>query len=602
MLNYQPPLKDIEYVLGDLLDAPAVLQEIAAFSDMDKELMLQVLEEAGRFASEVVAPLNAKGDEQGCRYHEGEVKTPDGFAQAYAQFCEAGWPALPCHPEFGGQGLPNTLNCILYEMLSASNHAWTMFPGLLHGAYSCLYQYGSEALKAQYLPKIASGEWLATMGLTEPQAGSDLGLLRTRAVMQADGSALITGSKIFISGGEHDMTDNIVHLVLARLPDAPVGSKGISLFLVPKYLPEGDGLGQRNKVSCTGIEHKMGLHGSATTSLQFDDAIGYLVGEPNRGLAAMFVMMNSARLHVGMQGLGLAGAAYQSALVYAQERLQSRAAVRPASRSGQAADPIVLHPPMQRLLMTQRAYVEGGRMLAYWAALLLDTAEYHAEASKQTQAHDFLALVTPVIKSMLTDQGFAGASQALQVFGGHGYVRETGIEQYLRDARIPMIYEGTNEIQAVDLLLRKVLADKGKVLNAYLDGIADTAHAADSGAFKACAATLGALVEELRGLTQTIGQASVQDPALPHLIATDYLRLIGHVSLAWFWLRAALRSETLMDADPQLHASKQNTARYYFDFVLPETRQHLQIIENAIAASRQPGGNVFLPDVLNQYA
>lgn len=602
MLSYQPPLKDIEYVLGDLLDAPTAFKDIPAFAELDKELLMQVVEEAGRFASEVVAPLNAKGDEQGCRYQDGEVRTPDGFAQAYRQFCEAGWPALPCHPEFGGQGLPNTLNCILYEMLSASNHAWTMFPGLLHGAYSCLHQYGSEALKAQYLPKIASGEWLATMGLTEPQAGSDLGLLRTRAVMQDDGSARITGNKIFISGGEHDMTDNIVHLVLARLPDAPAGSKGISLFLVPKYLPEGDGLGRRNGVICTGIEHKMGLHGSATSSLQFDEAVGYLVGEPNRGLAAMFVMMNSARLHVGMQGLGLASTAYQSALAYAQERLQSRAAARPASRAGAAADPIVLHPPMQRLLMDQRAYIEGGRMLAYWAALLLDTAEHHPDAGQQAQAHDFLALVTPVIKAMLTDQGFAGASQALQVFGGHGYIRETGIEQYLRDARIPMIYEGTNEIQAVDLLLRKVLADNGKVLARYLDGIADTAQAAREGAFSDCAGALAKLVDDLRAATQAIGQAAAQDPALPHLVATDYLRLAGHASLGWFWLRAAQRSETLMASDPQLHAAKQNTARYYFDFVFPEVRQHLQVIENAIAASGRPGGNAFLPDVLNQYA
>ncbi|MCB5364794.1 acyl-CoA dehydrogenase C-terminal domain-containing protein [Pusillimonas sp. CC-YST705] len=601
MLSYQPPLKDIEYVLGDLLDAPATLQNIPAFAEMDKELMMQVLEEAGRFASEVVAPLNAPGDEQGCRYQDGQVKTPDGFAQAYAQFCEAGWPALPCHPEYGGQGLPNTLNCILYEMLSASNHAWTMFPGLLHGAYSCLHQYGSEALKNQYLPKIASGEWLATMGLTESQAGSDLGLLRTRAVMQADGSARITGSKIFISGGEHDMTENIVHLVLARLPDAPAGSKGISLFLVPKYLPEGDGLGARNTVTCTGIEHKMGLHGSATTSLQFDDAIGYLVGEPNRGLAAMFVMMNSARLHVGMQGLGLAGASYASALAYAQERLQSRAAVRPPSRAGQAADPIVLHPPMQRLLMTQRAYVEGGRMLTYWAALLLDTAEHHPDAQAQAKAHGFLALVTPIIKSMMTDQGFAGASQALQVFGGHGYVRETGIEQYVRDARIAMIYEGTNEIQAVDLLLRKVLADNGKVLEDYLQGISDTAQAAQDGAFGACATTLASLINEVRDVSQAIGKAAAQHAALPHLVAPDYLRLLGHVSLAWFWLRAAQRSEALMSQDPELHAGKQNTARYYFDFVLPEVRQHLQVIGNAIAASEQANGNVFLPEILKQY-
>lgn len=601
MLTYQPPLKDIEYVLGKLLDASSVLQAIPAFAEIDHDLMMQVVEEAGRFASEVVAPLNANGDAQGCRFENGEVRTPDGFAEAYRQFQEAGWPALPCHPEFGGQGLPNTLNGILYEMLSASNHAWTMFPGLLHGAYSCLHQYGSDALKAQYLPKLASGEWLATMGLTEPQAGSDLGMLRTRAVMQADGSARITGNKIFISGGEQDLTDNIVHLVLARLPDAPVGSKGISLFLVPKFLPEGEGLGQRNHVTCTGIEHKMGLHGSATTSLQFDEAIGYLVGEPNRGLAAMFVMMNSARLHVGLQGLGLSDTAYQAALAYAQERLQSRAAARPASRAGEASDPIVLHPPVQRLLMNQRAYVEGGRMLAYWAALLLDTAEHHPEAAERKHAHDFLALITPVIKSMMTDQGFAGASQALQVFGGHGYIRETGIEQYLRDARIPMIYEGTNEIQAVDLLLRKVLGDGAAVLNRYLDTLDTTAQSARTSSLGAQADALARLIRDLRATSQAIAQASSQDASLAHLVATDYLRLVGHASLAWFWLRAGLCSDQAMAEDTVFHATKLNTARYYFNFIFPETRQHLQVIENAIAASRQPAGNVFLPDVLHQY-
>jgi len=614
MLTYQPPLKDMAFVLNDLLSAPKVLGAMPQFAEVDGELMSQVVQEAGRFAGEVLAPLSASGDAQGCRFEDGKVTTPDGFAHAWEQFRQAGWPALACHAEYGGQGLPNILNGILFEMLSAANHAWTMFPGLLHGAYACLHQHGSPALKAQYLPKLASGQWLATMGLTEPQAGSDLGLLRTRAVMQPDGSARITGSKIFISGGEQDWSENIVHLVLARLPDAPQGSKGISLFLVPKFLPADNGSpGARNAVVCTGIEHKMGLHGSATTSLQFDEATGWLVGQPHRGLAAMFVMMNAARLHVGLQGLGLADKAYQNALLYARQREQMRAVQRLDSQTRLAchdihdADPIILHPPVQRLLMTQRAYVEGGRMLGYWAALLLDTAEHHPDVQQRTQAHEWLALVTPVIKALMSEQGFVGASQALQVFGGHGYIRETGIEQVLRDARIAMIYEGTNEIQAIDLLLRKVLADDAVVLNRWLDVVDETAQQMkDVPQTAAHAGQLSQLLFDVRSTTQAIAHARQQDAALPHRIATDYLRLLAHVALGWFWLRAAdcaVRrtidcADSRQDTDATFYAAKLNTAAYYFDFVFPETRQHLQIIRNALAAS-PCGGHAFLLDAID---
>jgi len=608
MLTYHAPLKDIAWVLNDLLGAPATLRSLPAFADVDGELMMQVVEQAGRFAGEVLAPLNASGDAQGCRLENGKVTTPEGFGEAYRQFQQAGWPALACDPAHGGQGLPNLLNCILYEMLSAANHAWTMFPGLLHGAYACLRQHGSAALKAQYLPKLASGQWLATMALTEPQAGSDLGLLRTRAVMQPDGSARITGNKIFISGGEQDWTENIVHLVLARLPDAPAGSKGISLFLVPKFLPvekgENDGPGARNAVVCTGLEHKMGIHGSATASLQFDEATGWLVGEPHRGLAAMFVMMNAARLHIGMQGLGLADVAYQNALAYAQQREQMRAVVRSAEQTrlanqtkNQAADPIISHPPVQRLLMTQRAWVEGGRMLCYWAALTLDIAEHHEDEDTRTAAQEQLALVTPIIKALMSEQGFIGASQAQQVFGGHGYVSETGIEQTVRDARIAMIYEGTNEIQAIDLLLRKVLADGGRVLNRWLDQVQETASTQRAD-FTDQTRRLLQLVQDVRSVTQAIEEASQQDAALPHVIATDYLRLLAHVGVAWLWLRAAACAAEKQAADqttdqtagPAFHTAKLNTAAYYFDFILPETHQRLQTIHNALA-----GDNDFLP-------
>ena len=602
MFSYQPPLKDIRFVLTDLLDAPAALSHLPPFSEVDEALMMQVAEEAGRFASEVLFPLNAVGDQEGCRYENGLVTTPSGFAQAYKQFQEAGWPALACDPDYGGQGLPNTLNSVLYEMLSSANHAWTMYPGLLHGAYSCLHKHASDELKQRYLPRIVSGEWLATMCLTESQAGSDLGLLRTRAIPQGDGTYRITGSKIFISGGEQDMTDNIVHLVLARLPDAPVGSKGISLFVVPKYLPKDDGLGERNTLTCTGIEHKMGIHGSATSSLQFDDATGWMVGEPNRGLAAMFIMMNAARLSVGIQGLGSAETAYQNSLAYAQERLQMRAAIRPAHRRSEPADPIIMHPAMQRLLMTQRAYVEGFRMLAYYSALALDTAEHHPDPKTRSDMDAHLALLTPIIKSMMTDQGFYGASQALQIYGGHGFITETGIEQYLRDSRIAMIYEGTNEIQAVDLLLRKILADGGQRVEELFAMVEATITQQQSGSFKSLSDTLAELVKDIRQRIADIAKAAPSDPELPHQIAPEMLRVVGHCAIAWLWLRGAAKADEHMQKDPVFYQAKQETAWYYYSFILPETTQLLHVVDNAIQSALDGRQRALLSDVMRQYA
>ena len=601
MFSYQPPLKDIRFVLSDLLDASSHLSSLPPFAEVDDDLTMQVAEEAGRFASEVLFPLNAVGDREGCHYENGLVKTPTGFPEAYRQFQEAGWPALACDPNFGGQGLPNTLNSVLYEMLSSANHAWTMYPGLLHGAYACLHKHASDELKQRYLPRIVSGQWLATMCLTESQAGSDLGLLRTRAVPQDDGSVRITGSKIFISGGEQDMTENIVHLVLARLPDAPAGSKGISLFLVPKFLPEGEGLGQLNGVACTGIEHKMGIHGSATTSLQFDDAVGWIVGEPNRGLAAMFVMMNAARLAVGIQGLGSAETAYQNSLAYAQERLQMRAADRPAQRRTEPADPIIMHPPMQRLLMTQRAYVEGFRMLAYYSALALDASEHHPDEQVRSDKDAELSLLTPIIKSMMTDQGFYGSSQALQIYGGHGFITETGIEQYLRDSRIAMIYEGTNEIQAVDLLLRKILSDGGKRLEQFLSQIDATVEEETDGPRHVRALILAELIGNLRRRVADIAQATQANPPLPHQVAPEMLRLTGHCALAWLWLRAERMAEEKFHQDPVFYQAKQDTCRYYYNFVLPETAQLLQVIDNALEECREGKQINMLSDVMRQY-
>jgi alkylation response protein AidB-like acyl-CoA dehydrogenase len=525
-MDYQPRLDDIRFILHEVLDAPAQLQTLAPFAGTDAELMEQVLGEAGKFVAGQIAPLQRTGDEIGCSFDQGRVTTPPGFKAAYAAFWQGGWPALACATEDGGQGLPAVLEAILYEMLSAANHGWTMAPGLLHGAYECIRHHASDALKASYLEKVATGEWLATMCLTEPHAGSDLGLARTRAVGQADGSYRLGGTKIFISGGEHDLTDNIVHLVLARLPDAPPGPKGLSLFLAPKVLPDG----QRNTVHCDRIEEKMGLHGSPTCVMRFDEATGWIVGEPGRGLAAMFVMMNAARLHVALQGIGLLEAAWQKADAYAGERLQMRV---PGPRDNtQAADAISGHPAMRRILDTQRAWIDGGRVLAYRTAMELDIAKHHPDATRQASAQRWCSLVTPVLKAAFTHQAFYGASECLQVFGGHGYVREWGIEQIVRDARVPMIYEGTNEIQAIDLLVRKVLADGGAAMAALLQDLQtglDAGRPGDAEVLRRFA--------ELRDLTALLAKASQADPVLAYEAADDYLRAVALALLAWAWSR-----------------------------------------------------------------
>lgn len=604
MINYAPPLRDMQFVLNDMLDAPGVLAACPVHAEIDADLMQQVLTEGGRFAAEILFPLNASGDHEGCHFDAGAVTTPTGFVAAYRQFCEAGWPALACATEHGGQGLPYVLNCALFEMLSAANHSWTMYPGLLHGAYACLSRYASEELQQRYLPQIVSGEWLATMCLTEAHAGSDLGLLRTRALPQADGSYAISGGKIFISGGEQDLTDNIVHLVLARLPDAPVGSKGLSLFLVPKYLPDG----ARNAAHCTGIEQKMGIHGSATCSMQFDAATGWLVGTAQRGLNAMFVMMNSARLHVGAQGVGLADAACQQAMQYARERLQSRAPDQGSaqrSASNNAADPIIMQPAVQRLLMNQRSYIEGGRMLTYWSGLMLDSAESHSDLAVRTLMHERLGFITPVIKAMLTTQGFQGASDALQVFGGHGYVSETGIDQYLRDARITMIYEGSNEIQGVDFLLRKVLADNGKALEDFLTQVEQTAHDEANSDLNIYATQLLKLTRCLRDSAAAISAQTTSSSRLPYLLAPEMLRLTGHAALGWMWLRASRSAAVKRPGEPRFYQSKRDTACYYFTYIFSEVHCLSATIDACLQHARNNSHDsrqAFPSDLLHQDA
>jgi alkylation response protein AidB-like acyl-CoA dehydrogenase len=579
-MDYQPIADDALLVLAHVLQASQGLQALPAFADADAALMQQVLDEAGKFVGEVIAPLNRSGDEIGAQWNSGAVTMPPGFREAYQQFWQAGWPALSAATEDGGQGLPAVLECVLYEWMSAANHGLTMAPGLLHGAYECLKHHGSDELKARYLSKIATGEWLATMCLTEPHAGSDLGLARTRATPQADGSYLLSGTKIFISGGEHDLTDNIVHLVLARLPDAPPGPKGLSLFLVPKFYEDG----QRSKVVCDRIEEKMGLHGSPTCVMRFDDARAWIVGEPGKGLNAMFVMMNAARLHVALQGIGLLDAAWQKADAYAKERRQMRAPGS-AARTGDA-DLIGAHPAVQRILDTQRAWVDCGRVIAYRTGIELDLARHHPDASRREQAQRWCALVTPVLKAAWTDQAFHGASDCLQVFGGHGYVREWGIEQIVRDARVAMIYEGTNEIQAIDLLVRKTLPDGAAGFNAWLDELAAdlASHAGASDHALALTQTTQSLIAQLRGAATQIRQVQAHDAAVPYWIAGDFLRLTALALMAWAGVQIARGADR---HEPLRGARWQRPLAALCDWVLPEAAWRAQMISGRCAVNGQ---------------
>lgn len=573
MWHYQAPLRDMQFVLEDWLQAPAAWAALPSFAEVDLPLALQVLEEAGRFSSGVLAPLNGSGDRQGCCWLDGDVSTPDGFADAYRAFVEGGWPALACDPEHGGQGLPQLLEAALQEMLYASNHAWAMYTGIAHGAYLCLQAHAPEGIKARYLQSIVAGHSLPTMCLTEPQAGSDVGLLRCRADTLGDGSYCITGTKLFISGGEHDLTDDILHLVLARLPDAPAGSRGISLFLVPKRL---DG-GQRNAVRCDGIEHKMGIKGSATCSLSFDGAQGWLIGDAHRGLAAMFVMMNSARLHVGLQGLGHAEAAWQNAADYARQRQQMRAPVRPSGVAARGADPIQYHPAMRLALLRLRTVSQGLRVIGYWGAHLLDQAEHAVSEQARQQAQRLAGLLTPVIKAFFTDQGFHLASEALQVFGGYGYIGEYAIEQTLRDSRIAMIYEGSNEIQANDLLLRKVLADQG-VAFAELLALFDE-ECACGGAY---AGLLVGLCSKLRGALMRIRTGVESDGEYPYRVAGDFLHLLGWALLAYAWARSARVAKAWVKEDAW-YQEKLDSAAFFFAYLLPEIDLRIARIDAARA-------------------
>ncbi|MDI3512258.1 MAG: 3-(methylsulfanyl)propanoyl-CoA dehydrogenase [Betaproteobacteria bacterium] len=573
---YNPPLRDMQFVMHEVLNVEAELKALPSHAETDADTINAVLEEGGKFAAEIVFPLNISGDAEGCQLDKAthEVKTPTGFKEAYAKYLEGGWAALSCDPEYGGQGLPFVVNQCFYEMMNSANQAWTMYPGLSHGAYECLHAHGTPEQKALYLPKLTSGEWTGTMCLTEPHCGTDLGMLRTKAEPQADGSYKITGQKIFISAGEHDFTENIVHLVLARLPDAPKGSKGISLFLVPKFKVNADGsVGERNAIYCGGLEHKMGIHGNATCQMILDGAVGTMVGEPNKGLAAMFVMMNAARLGVGNQSLGLTEVAYQNALAYAKDRIQMRS-LSGTKAKDKDADPIIVHPDVRKMLLTAKAYAEGGRALAIYCALLLDKELNHPDEKVRKDSGEMLALLTPIIKAFLTDNGFEAAVMCQQVFGGHGYIKEWGMEQFVRDARINMIYEGTNTVQSLDLLGRKVLGNQGATLKKF--GKLVGALVEEEGVNEKMAEfinPLAVLGDQITKFTMEIGFKGMRNADEVGAAAVDYLRVAGHLVFGYFFARmaqVALRQIAAGNTDP-FYVAKLQTARFYFAKLFPET-------------------------------
>jgi alkylation response protein AidB-like acyl-CoA dehydrogenase len=574
MAQYTPPLRDMQFVLHELLKVTDTFKTLPPHAEVDVDTINAVLEEGGKFAREVLVPLNATGDAQGCTLDAAThaVTAPAGFKAAYDQFVEGGWPSLGCDPAYGGQGLPVTLNQCLYEMLNSANQAWTMYPGLTHGAYECLHAHGTPEQQQTYLHKLTSGEWTGTMCLTESHCGTDLGLLRTKAEPQSDGSFLITGNKIFISAGDHDMAANIVHLVLARLPDAPIGSKGISLFVVPKFLVNADGtLGARNPIFCGALEHKMGIHGNATCQLNLDGARGWLVGQPHKGLNAMFVMMNAARLGVGMQSLGLTEVAYQNAVAYAKDRLQMRS-LTGAKAPDKPADPIIVHPDVRKMLLTARAYAEGGRALCVYTALLLDQELSSTDEAAKRDAADLVALLTPIVKAFITDNAWISTSHCMQVFGGHGYVREWGMEQFVRDARINMIYEGTNTIQSLDLLGRKVLADNGAKLKKF--GALVQQLIEDEGVNEAMLEFINPLADlgdKVTKLTTELGMKAFGNPDEVGAAAVDYLRVVGHLVFGYFWARMARISLDHVDSGDPFYRAKLATARFYFAKLLPET-------------------------------
>ncbi len=571
MPEFRAPTRDIRFVINEVLESEKLYQTLPGCEDASEDIINAIVEEGGKFAEEVLAPLYQSGDEEGCTWSEDGVKTPTGFADAYRQYVDNGWPALSADAEYGGQGLPNLLGIVMNELAGTANWSWLMYPGLSHGAINTLEEHGDEHQKQLYLTKLISGEWTGTMCLTESHCGSDLGLLRSKAEPQADGSYAITGTKIFISAGEHDMAENIVHIVLARLPDAPEGTKGISLFIVPKFNVNEDGsVGERNAVHCASIEEKMGIHGNATAVLNFDGAKGFLIGPPNRGLNCMFTFMNVARIGTAIQGLAHTERSFQGALAYAKERLAMRALTGPKNPDG-PADPIIVHPDVRRMLLTQKAIAEGSRAFLYYLAQLGDVVD-RGDEEASSKANDLMALLTPVGKAFVTELGFECANHGVQVYGGHGFIAEWGMEQIVRDSRISTLYEGTTGIQALDLIGRKVLGSGGKLLlefTAIIEAFCEENAGDDLAEFTE---PLKAAKDEWTELSMKIGEAAMANPDEAGAAAVDYLMYSGYVTLAYFWARmAAVAKRKIADGgeDASFYESKVLTARFYFQRLLP---------------------------------
>jgi len=575
MPSYEAPTEEFKFLLYDFLQIERYAN-LPGFEEASPDLIDAILEEGGKFMSEVLAPLNQVGDSEGCTFDDGEVTTPTGFKEAYQSWCEAGWGSLTADPDYGGQGLPFVLGFVINEMGSAANQAFAMYPGLSHGAYEAIHRWGTQAQKDTYLPKIVSGEWTGTMNLTEPQCGTDLGLMRTKAEPQADGSYQITGTKIFISAGEHDMAENIIHLVLAKIPGGPDGIRGVSLFIVPKFMVDEDGtIGARNGVACGSIEHKMGIHGNSTCVMNYDNATGYLIGEAHRGMRAMFTMMNAARLGVGIQGLSQSVVAYQNAVTYARDRLQGRA-LTGAAEPDKAADPIIVHPDVRRMLMTIRAFNEGARALALWTGLNIDFAEKHPDKAARKEAEDLVALLTPMIKSYATDMGFECANLAMQCYGGHGYIHEWGMEQFVRDARITQIYEGANGVQALDLVGRKLPEGMGRLLRRFFHPVSRFIEDnMKDPAMREFVTPLAGAFARLQSATSHVAQEGMKDPNEAAAASSDYLKLFALVAVGYMWAgMAKTASEKLASEGANgrgdFYENKLKTARFFMQRMLPD--------------------------------
>ncbi|HDS1818095.1 TPA: acyl-CoA dehydrogenase C-terminal domain-containing protein [Pseudomonas putida] len=588
MADYKAPLRDMRFVLNEVFNVTEQWAQLPALAEVvDAETALAVLEEAGKVTARTIAPLSRAADEEGCHWDSGAVSTPAGFIEAYNTYAEGGWVGVGGDPLFGGMGMPKVISAQVEEMVNASSLAFGLYPMLTAGACLSINAHASEALKEKYLPNMYAGVWAGSMCLTEPHAGTDLGIIRTKAEPQADGSYKISGTKIFITGGEHDLTENIIHLVLAKLPDAPAGPKGISLFLVPKFLVNGDGsLGARNPATCGSIEHKMGIQASATCVMNFDEAVGYIVGEPNKGLAAMFTMMNYERLGVGIQGLASAERSYQNAVEYARDRLQSRAPTGPHAKD-KAADPIIVHPDVRRMLLTMKGLIEGGRAFSSYVAMQLDSAKYSEDATTRKRSEELVALLTPVAKAFLTDLGLECTVHGQQVFGGHGYIREWGQEQLVRDVRITQIYEGTNGIQALDLVGRKVVASGGAYYRLFSDEIRGFIASAGSD-LDEFAKPLGAYLDQLDGLTEWVLEQAKGNPNEIGAASVEYLHAFGYVAYGYMWALMA-RAAKAGEGDEAFYSGKLGTARFYFARLLPR-------VQSLVASVKAGSESLYLLD------